>query len=529
MVRNHHLVVPHHELVPCRKKSLLARGGNVSLHDNLIIHGDNLAALKSLLPTYGGKVNCVYIDPPYNTSNTNWIYNDSVSNPMMQEWLGKVVDREDLTRHDKWLCMMMPRLKLLHELLDEDGMIFVSIDDNEVHHLRSLMDEVFGEGNFVSQLIHQRAKGGGQAKYVVKGHDYILVYAKNLTSETKLERKKVIQQEIVERDGRKYLVNNDVVRKVFGKYDKALGDRRCFYEELLKYKSEEKKREVDQKIEDGCYFLQSHKSGMRLICELIPLEKAKSKLYSIIKVLSEKGKNDLEELSIVGFDYPKPTELIRLLVESSTNSTSGDIVLDSFAGSGTTAHAVLELNKEDGGNRKFILVQCDEFDKETKKACNIADSITAERVRRVIRGVKTARNENLRGGLGGTFSYFQLGKPIKMTSILRGDNLPSYDELARFVFYTATGEEWNPAKMKKRSNCIGDSKKYAAIYLFYQPDVEKLKNLSLTLEQARKLPSAAKGGRRLIFAPAKFVNDAELRKLRIDFCRLPFEIYKMAR
>ncbi|MFN3467039.1 MAG: site-specific DNA-methyltransferase, partial [Candidatus Brocadiales bacterium] len=175
-VQNHHLTVKYHQLVPKKDKSLTDR---VSLQDNLIVHGDNLKALKALLPTYAGKVKCIYIDPPYNTGNERWVYNDNVNSPMMQEWLGKVVDREDLTRHDKWLCMMMPRLKLLRELLREDGVIFVSIDDNEVHHLRMLMDEVFGGGNFITDVVWQKKTSPqNDAKYFSDNHDFIIVYAK---------------------------------------------------------------------------------------------------------------------------------------------------------------------------------------------------------------------------------------------------------------------------------------------------------------------------------------------------------------
>src|SRR3989344_6001333 len=153
IVRNHHLTIPYHELVPDEKKSLSnpstkLGAGKPSLNDNLIIHGYNLFLLKVFLPTYAGKIKCIYIDPPYNTGNEKWAYNDNVNSPMMKEWLGKVVDKDDLTRHDKWLCMMMPRLKLLRELLRDDGIIFISIDDNEQHHLRMLLDEVFYE-NFL--------------------------------------------------------------------------------------------------------------------------------------------------------------------------------------------------------------------------------------------------------------------------------------------------------------------------------------------------------------------------------------------
>ena len=153
-VENHHLAVPFHEWRPIRSKGL---SNKASLHDNLIIEGDNLAALKALLPTHHGKVKCIYIDPPYNTGNEGWAYNDNVNSPLMQDWLGKVVDRDDLTRHDKWCCMMLPRLKLLRELLRDDGAIFVSVDDNEVHRLRCLMDEVFGEENFVATIIWEKS------------------------------------------------------------------------------------------------------------------------------------------------------------------------------------------------------------------------------------------------------------------------------------------------------------------------------------------------------------------------------------
>ena len=170
-VQNHHLVVPYHELIPRKDKSLTDK---VSLHDNLILHGDNLLALKALLPMYAGKVKCIYIDPPYNTGNEGWAYNDNVNSPMMLDWLGKVVDRDDLTRHDKWLCMMMPRLKLLRELLRDDGAIFISIDDNEVHHLRMLMDEVFGEENFIATVIWQKIfSPKNTAMHFSEDHDYI--------------------------------------------------------------------------------------------------------------------------------------------------------------------------------------------------------------------------------------------------------------------------------------------------------------------------------------------------------------------
>ena len=172
-VENHHLAVPFHELQPVRSKGLSRKA---SLHDNLIIEGDNLAALKALLPTYHGKVKCIYIDPPYNTGHEAWAYNDNVNSPINRDWLGKVVDREDLTRHDKWCCMMLPRLKLLRELLRDDGVIFVSIEDNEVHRLRCLMDEVFGEENFVGMIVWRNVTDNNPTNITVE-HEYIICYS----------------------------------------------------------------------------------------------------------------------------------------------------------------------------------------------------------------------------------------------------------------------------------------------------------------------------------------------------------------
>ena len=141
-------MVNHHHDVPFRVLNKLStfaapEGLPANTVNNRIIHGDNLEALKSLLPEFEAQVKCIYIDPPYNTGNEGWAYNDNVNSPMMQEWLGKAVDREDLTSHDKWLCMMTPRLKLLKELLRDEGVIFISCDDNEAHRLRALMDEIF--------------------------------------------------------------------------------------------------------------------------------------------------------------------------------------------------------------------------------------------------------------------------------------------------------------------------------------------------------------------------------------------------
>jgi len=354
--------------------------------ENIFIEGENLEVLKLLQKKYAnpGKIKICYLDPPYNTGK-DFIYKDNFTQNVSDyyEQTAQTKDGIKLTSnpesngryHSDWLTMMYSRLFLARNLLKDDGVIFVSIDDNEVGNLRMIMDEIFGEENFIGQLIHQRAKGGGQAKYIVKGHDYILVYAKVLSDKFSLKKEKVIQQKIIEKNGIQYLKNDDVVRKKFGKYDKSLGDRRCFYEELEKYKGKKKKQEIDEKLKNKELFLEKTENGMHVIFELTPIDEASSKLYSIIKVLSEEGKKDLEDLGIGVFDYPKPVQLIKLLVEAGAfESNNNDIVLDFFAGSGTTAQAVMQLNaeEENTGNRKYICVQIpqglDEADGKTVEA-----------------------------------------------------------------------------------------------------------------------------------------------------------------
>jgi adenine-specific DNA-methyltransferase len=337
---------------------------------NLLLKGDNLEILKHLSNAYHQQVKMIYIDPPYNTGSDGFVYQDTrkFSNQELQELAG--VDEQKAQRildftmsksnsHSAWLTFMYPRLYIAKQLLKDDGVIFVSIDDNEVAQLRVLMDEIFGEENFVGELIHQRAKGGGQANNIVKGHDYVLVYAKKLSTDVSITRQKVIQGKVIKKDNKSYLLNDDVVRKKFGKYDSGI-DRRCAYEELSKYKNESQIKTIEEKLKNKEYFLQENDKGLNIICELIPIDNARSKIYSIInsddtiKVLSEKGKKDLEKLKIPIFDYPKPVELIDFIINS-VNFEKNDIVLDFFAGSGTTGHSAMNAGV------KFILIQINEI------------------------------------------------------------------------------------------------------------------------------------------------------------------------
>lgn len=576
LVQNYHLTVKYHELVPKRDKSLTDK---VRLDDNLIIHGDNLKALKALLPTYAGRVKCIYIDPPYNTGNEGWAYNDNVNSPMMQEWLGKIVDGEDLTRHDKWLCMMMPRLKLLRELLHEEGIILISIDDNEAHNFRALMGEVFGEENFIAQLVWEKGRKN-DAKLFSVGHEYIIVYAR---SRETMREKNVVWRE--EKPGAReiqeaYLRFRKLHGTDNGKVQTAI---REFYKNLPKAhpaKKHSRYGNVDDRgiwrddnlswlggggptydvihpktkkpcalPEGGWRYASPEKMQEMIRAGVIIFREDETeppirKTYLIRSnsplnddAATEEGEEDIG-IQVAGsyfyrsalqasnllvqifgkkiFDNPKDHEILERLIRYVTQNENEAVILDSFAGSGTTAHAVLALNKKDGGNRKFILVECEDY----------ADSITAERVRRVIKGVKGARDENLKKGLGGTFSYFELGKAIELDSILDGKNLPSYLELARYVFYTATGEEFDECKLNEKRSYVGESRTHE-VYLFYQPDLDYLKKTALTLERAEAL-GKIKTKRRLVFAPTKYLDQDQLDTLRIDFAQLPFEIYKLA-
>ena len=526
LVENHHLTVPFHELraVPGQGLSEIP-----SLHDNLVVHGDNLAALKALAPTLYRQVKCICIDPPYNTGNEGWAYNDRVNSPMMRHWLGKTVDREDLTRHDKWCCMMLPRLQLLRELLTDDGAIFVTIDDNEVHHLRALMDEVFGEENFVATVIWQKVfSPKNTARHFSQDHDFILVYARDAERWTpnKLKRSEGARRRYKnpDNDPRGPWASSDLTARNYyskGTYEVTSPSGKTFKPSIGNYfrVSPENFSELEK---DGRIWWgvkgQSMPRLKRFLSEVqegvVPqtlwpwrdvghTQAAKKELVALA---------DFERSEDV-FDTVKPTTLIKRILEIATDEDS--IVLDSFAGSGTTAHAVLALNKRDGGNRRFVLIECEDY----------ANTLTAERVRRVAQGVPDAKDEELREGLGGTFSFFELGGPMREESLLDAGNLPSYEALAGYVFFTATGEELRPQEIDRRRWLIGKTAT-TDVFLVYEPDAERLKGLALDLAFAKALPPA-NGRKRLVFAPTRYLDECFQHQYEVDFCQLPFEIYRV--
>lgn len=309
------------------------------LHGNLLIVGDNLPALQSLLATHRGRVKVVYIDPPYNTGNAH-AYKD---------------DGHD---HDSWLSFMAPRLMLARELMRDDGVLYLHLDDGESAWAQLLGHEIFGEANSLGTLIHQRAKGGGNSPSFVRGHDYIHVWGKDARSAGTFltEKKAPAKVEVI--DGRKMLVETDVLRTSFGRYERG-SERRLMYEDIVTVKGEKKLAEVDAKLASGEFILRPWGPGKHAVVRVTPYEKASSKLYSIIKALG--GQNDLEDLGLGGvFGYPKPVELVKTLITAQTFFDPNAIVLDFFAGSGTTAQAVMAANLRDEGQRSFILVQTPE-------------------------------------------------------------------------------------------------------------------------------------------------------------------------
>ena len=525
----HQLSVPYRPLEPDESQSCNPSGEE----DNLIIRGDNLHALKALLPRYANRVKCIYIDPPYNTGNEGWIYSDNVNNPPMQEWFKEhsQVDNEDMERHDKWLCMMWPRLHLLKELLAEDGIIFISIDDNEVHHLRMLMDEIFNAENFVTQFVwNKKNVVQNDARFASVNHEYIVCYRKsgdfqkfnllprsekanqrykNPDSDPRGPWQSVALQAKSGRQENVYTVtfpNGVTWTPPSGTFPKFTKDRLlALYKEGYLFFGKE-----GQNVPRLKKYLSEVMSGM-VSNSILTTDEVGSTQSATQVVKSIMGGNV--------FNSPKSVGLIQHIVLLTTGPD--DIVLDSFAGSGTTAHAVLALNKEDGGNRKFILVECEEY----------ADTITAERVRRVINGVENAKDKTLKEGLGGSFTYCTLGEPTEIERMLTGESLPSYSDLAAHLLFAAAGVPAGDEKLEQKDDdglfYADDKNDY---YLLYQPDLDYLSSdeAILKLEHAERIrdTSHQNGKKAIVYAAGNYIGQRQLTKMGITFCQLPYVLHE---
>lgn len=574
-VIDHHRRVPFHLLQDVPD---LAVGDPAS--DNLIVEGDNLKALKALLPYYAGQVKCIYIDPPYNTGNEGWAYNDNVNSPEMRAWLGAVVGKEaeDLSRHDKWLCMMYPRLSLLREMLAEDGSIWISLDDNEVHHARSMLDELFGANNFVASVIWQKRTSRENRAAIGTSHDYVLVYSpvgalrwkenrnllpptdegfSNPDNDPRGPWKSIPFSAQGYRPNQMYPINTPTGKALSPPEGRCWGATESVFNDYL-----EKGRVYFPKGGDGRPRIKMYPNESEglvpttlwLADEAGTTEWAKKEF---MEVLPE------ADSSLI---TPKPTRLIQRIVQVATSPD--DIVMDAFAGSGTTAHAVLKQNAKDGGRRRFVLVEMEE---------NVARPVTAERVRRAVEGYpykgtdktelyrqkltwtqfnkaekhlaaieklegehanrfdtfkREVKNDTLtlygvkkvkkrREGLGGGFRFAKLGPQVFGESGRVNPEI-GYEDLARFVFFLATGRPLpsEPAEVPFLGSASG-----VGVYLLYNgvlKDESEYGGNVLTRGLLDSLPGF--DGPRVVYGAASRVAPERLDALGVTFRQIPYQL-----
>lgn len=542
IIWNHHLSVPYHSLEKVEELDFQPEMGE----GNIIVEGDNLVALKALLPQYQGKIDVIYIDPPYNTGDDNglgkgWIYNDNVNSPMIREWLSKEVSKEDLTKHDKWLCMMTPRLKLLRELLKDTGVIFISIDDNEFHHLLSLCFEIFGENNFVPSFIWEKKKKPSFLhQNVGKLTEFIVCFTKDTNSSYPFSLETTTK-------GKKYPFNNagnslEVLKFAPGSVQFGIDDQVVEPQDMSE--GNIKTTLLDQlEIKDGKNLNEFRLEGewrysQRTLDEIIENEeviyiskipfrpnhiKSGGEIKKMKNIFSpthynmqtnEDAKKQLEFLfGRSPFDYPKPVELIKALIKATTYHNENAIILDSFAGSGTTMHAVNELNK-DGGNRKCILVQMTEAT-DTEPDKNICRDITRERNKLAIE----------KFGYESGFKYLKVGAAIDPETMLDGE-LPTYNQFAEYVFYLATGGHLADKENINAENHLVGTKGSQVIYLIYEQDFDKLTRMALTLDIAEQIIAHSPGKRRTVFAPSCFLDEDYMTEKQIEFVSVPYNLFE---
>lgn len=540
-VINHHNDVPFRVLE--RKYTWNADGSSAQQHasrvhsNNKIIHGDNLEALKALLPEYEGRIKCIYIDPPYNTGNENWVYNDNVNSPKIRKWLGQVVGKEseDLSRHDKWLCMMYPRLVLLQKLLSDDGAIFISIDDNEQANLKLICDEIFGANNFVGEWFWYKSATPPNLSYKIKKNlEYIFCYEKNKSNQKYFGVQKVsksddpitkpqnsfkiltfapntinfknvsdgvipagvygtakfpnkLLNDVEIRNGKN--VNEVSFENRFIWIQETLNEQirkgtviNCSKQLVLSYKKSNYDPEVPPNLIDDSVNVSTTEEAGKLVDYIFNQNKV--------------------------FDFPKPPSLVEYLINFLCDKSS--IILDSFAGSGTTAHAVLNLNKADGGNRKFILVEMEDY----------AENITAERVRRVINGYGDGKNAV--EGTGGSFTFYELGAPIFNADGYLNESVGT-EKLREYVWYTETRVPYSTDAVNstKVSQYLLGHHNDTAYYFYYEPDQ------TTTLDRAFLNTIGQKAEQYVIYADNCLLSEEFMQHNHIIFKKIPRDIKKL--
>jgi adenine-specific DNA-methyltransferase len=480
---------------------------------NKIIHGDNLEALKALLPEYEGRIKCIYIDPPYNTGKEQWLYTDKVNHPTIQKWFKKTVGKEDedLSRDDKWLCMMYPRIKLLHKLLSEDGVFFCSIDDYEQANLKLVLDEIFGTGNFINNVIWQRAFSPiNTKKRFSPNHDFIICYAKNIQSvQFVLPRTEGADNRYSnpDKDFRGDWTSSDltvgpVVKEKLYEIETPGGKTylppsgRCWVVT--------KERFIELKNESRIWFGENGVNMPRL-------KRFKNDVKDGMTPMTvwthkevghtQDAKKEIKEIffdSDLPFDTPKSIRLMERIVQLGSHSDS--IILDSFAGSATTAHAVLNLNKQDGGNRKFILIEMEEY----------AETITAERVKRVMNGYADTE------GTGGSFDFYKLGEPL-FTDDGTLNDMAGIEKMRRYIYYTETQTFLN-------GNHYSDNPYFLGLFnntaYYFQYEAEN----NTTLNHDFLSTIQTKAEQYIIYADNCLLTKEFMAKRNISFKKIPRDI-----
>lgn len=572
-VVNYHLDVPYHVLE--RKYSYDVEGQHEEDNgsENMIIHGENLLALKSLLPQYEGKIKCIYIDPPYNTGNEGWIYNDNVNDPRIKRWLGEVVGKEgdDLSRHDKWLCMIYPRLRLLQKLLHQDGCLMISIGYHELNNLVQVCKEIFSTKQIVTVTVQTSGgKPSGGFNYL---HEYIVFvvpvdFKANAldwwggNSRTPFEGLTLSTFDKTQRPNQTYpifvntrdgafagvgkslqdLINEGAYtgRKEDFEYDYSVAPegtvavwpitskgKQCVWRQIASRLIRDWEKGYIKISENkniaslNQYSVQYLPSGVIKKIEKGELEvTGKEENAPTLKfgdnqtvggqvptIWNEKqfftvnGTQELKQVfpeSPKIFEYPKPVELISSIIKIAT--TEGDIVLDSFAGSGTTGHAVLSLEEK----RKFILIEMMDY----------ADTITAERVKRVINGYGSEKQAV--EGTGGSFSFYELGDELLKDGQL--NETVSVDKIREYICFTETKSA--PVVKEDEPYYLGTHIETA--YYFYYVK-EKLTTLSREFLHTVK----TKADGYVIYADLCTLSDRELEKYHITFKKIPRDIKRL--
>jgi adenine-specific DNA-methyltransferase len=546
IIWNHHLSVPYHSLDEVEELNHNVDRGS----ENLIIEGDNLTALKALLPKYAGKVKCIYIDPPYNTGKEDWVYSDKVNSPLIQEWLNKSVSKEDLTKHDKWLCMMVPRLKLLKELMRKDGIIFVSLDNNEAFNFKQIADEIFGEDNFLGVVVLQTATDNNPTQIATE-HEYIFSYASDKefqsnwsaiseAAEKIQEKYSSLKDELgddvdtIQSSLREWIKENEESLPKVTHYN-YVDNQGVFYPgnpsntkpggytyDIIHPTTKKvcSKPDYGYRWAETTFWAADKKGDVLWGSDESTIPKIKKRLETVKasfkSIIYEDGRSATAELDkLFGkgfFKNPKSPSILKRLFEFTTEED--DIILDSFAGSGTTGQAVLELNKQDGGERQFVLVQMTE-ESESEPEKNICKDKTRARIAKVI------DEYEFKDG----FKYLKVGSPIDPETMLEGD-LPSYQQFAEYVYYLATGGHLaDKTKVDPENHFVG-MESGQAVYLIYQQDMDKLSRLALTLQIAEKIVKHSPGKRRVVFAPSCFLDEEYMTAMQIEFVSVPYNLFE---